>query len=288
METVVFAVEREMGALGRDITIAPPSGESEATNKLVYILQRWSPKWEAFVDVSSVGEICDGDRLSVTPKPAEKRSGASELLDTEVGILVLGYMAYRLLFTAVLFFSQETTKQAGLVCQKMNKPSAAHAKVLRGMFPSSSGSKKRTSTAFDPTDDCVFLDQKRKKKAARSKMTKISIFVLEDHSRGVPRGAARKRMIDNHRVVKVDIQRNMSPKQVKSLILREIEHLDIDTYTILECVGSRLIEAVNQMPNGDDLIEDAVKRKGAVVYICDVPPPEEVFHVDECMCYISL
>lgn len=35
----------------------------------VYILQRWSERWNAFVDIDRIDEIKDGDKLTVISKP---------------------------------------------------------------------------------------------------------------------------------------------------------------------------------------------------------------------------
>ena len=61
----------------------------------------------------------------------------------------------------------------------------------------------------------------------------------------------------------------MSPSQVKATISRDVARPDISSeFTLLECVGHRLVIASNQRPTGDGIIEDALKRKGAVLYIC--------------------
>ena len=67
-DNVVFAVEGELGQLGMDGILAYFScvrGEKHRSDKRVYILQRWSEKWENFVDVTDVEQIKDGDRLTV-------------------------------------------------------------------------------------------------------------------------------------------------------------------------------------------------------------------------------
>ena len=38
----------------------------------VFILQRYSNKWNTFINVERIGEICDGDRVTVVPLPKPK------------------------------------------------------------------------------------------------------------------------------------------------------------------------------------------------------------------------
>jgi len=39
-----------------------------------YLLQKWSKKWEAYVDVAKLEEVEDGDKVTVIPKPAKAYS----------------------------------------------------------------------------------------------------------------------------------------------------------------------------------------------------------------------
>ena len=67
-DELVYTIEREIGLLGIDGVLAYfscPRGECWAT-KTVYILQRWSEKWDSFVDVTNTDQIVDGDRLTIT------------------------------------------------------------------------------------------------------------------------------------------------------------------------------------------------------------------------------
>lgn len=44
----------------------PPSDDKP---RVGYLLQKWSDKWGAYVDVTSEDEVHDGDKLTVVPKP---------------------------------------------------------------------------------------------------------------------------------------------------------------------------------------------------------------------------
>ena len=66
-ESVVFAIERELGKLGKDGVLASfSSSGKEGSSKKVYFLQRWAEEWNAFVDVTDVSQMANGDRLTVT------------------------------------------------------------------------------------------------------------------------------------------------------------------------------------------------------------------------------
>ena len=63
-----------MGRLGKYGVLASLSPANEQSSKQVYILQRWSKKWSAYVDVTDVAQIANGDRLSIMsqhPSPKE-------------------------------------------------------------------------------------------------------------------------------------------------------------------------------------------------------------------------
>ena len=58
--------------------------QSNAEPRVGYLPQKWSQKWDAYVDVITVDEVDDGDKLTVTLKPAKSISVSrflSELLD---------------------------------------------------------------------------------------------------------------------------------------------------------------------------------------------------------------
>lgn len=133
-----------------------------------------------------------------------------------------------------------------------------------------------SSSAFDPLEECVFSHQQKRKKAAQDKSVQITVFVVKADTKCVPRGALRKRWIERKHLVRVELKRSFSSSAVRDTIAKETAHLKIsNTFTLLECVGQRLVIASNQQPNGDAIIEDAQKRKGAVLYIC----PEVKVHL---------
>jgi len=67
---LVFVIEEELGKVGKDGILAYFSCEKghQSSTKEVYILQRWAAKWEAYVDVTDIEQIKDGDSLTVIPQ----------------------------------------------------------------------------------------------------------------------------------------------------------------------------------------------------------------------------
>ena len=101
------------------------------------------------------------------------------------------------------------------------------------------------------------------KKAARCKPTQVSIVMIKDKERGVPRGNYKQQLIEKQRVVKTEIYRAMNSDQVKSTILKAITHLNVAEFIVLECVnGQKLVEAENDSPDGNAVVESISRRKG--------------------------
>ena len=61
-------LSNELKKAGHEATVCVSEAPGNAKPP-VYILQRWSEKWQAFIDVSNESEIVDGDKLTVIPKP---------------------------------------------------------------------------------------------------------------------------------------------------------------------------------------------------------------------------
>lgn len=98
---------------------------------------------------------------------------------------------------------------------------------------------------------------------------KVSIFVVKSHTSCIPRGAWRRKLIEQKHLVQVELRRNMSPNQVRAAISKSVVHLSMSIkFILLDCVGHRLVVASDQEPDGETIIDNASKRKGAVVYIC--------------------
>lgn len=70
-DSLTECVTTELRRIGRTraaVYTANVSLESNAERD-VYLLQKWSPQWDCYVDVRHVNEVQDGDRLTVVGKP---------------------------------------------------------------------------------------------------------------------------------------------------------------------------------------------------------------------------
>ena len=134
------------------------------------------------------------------------------------------------------------------------------------MFSSTATAQKRPSPAFDPTADCVFEHQK-KKKGARNKTSKITLVLIHDIKAGIPRGAVKDKLLEEGRMMKVDIARHMRPTQVWTVFLNALK---VKAYKLLDVFGQKLGVASNQDPDGDDIVESASKKKGNMLYVTEV------------------
>lgn len=65
----VSAELRRVGRSGASVRTADHNLQNTAEGEEVYLLQKWSPQWDCYVDIRNTNEIRDGDRLTVVPKP---------------------------------------------------------------------------------------------------------------------------------------------------------------------------------------------------------------------------
>ena len=70
--------------------------------------------------------------------------------------------------------------------------------------------------------------------------------------------------MENGHIKKTDLFRAMSPNQVQAKIL---QLFSIDSFEYLKVDGRNLSVGINQLLNGDEVIESAIKRKGHTMYI---------------------
>ena len=98
------------------------------------------------------------------------------------------------------------------------------------------------------------------------KPVQVSVFVVNKQTTSIPRGVWRRKLIDQNHLIRTELLRNMSPNQVRATIAKSLTHLDItNKFTILDCTGHRLAVATGQEPNGECMIKNVLKRKGAVL-----------------------
>ncbi len=70
-ESLTECVTAELRRVGRaraTVYTANTNLDSNAERD-VYLLQKWSPQWDCYVDIRHINEVQDGDRLSVVAKP---------------------------------------------------------------------------------------------------------------------------------------------------------------------------------------------------------------------------
>ncbi len=148
------------------------------------------------------------------------------------------------------------------LCGKLKIPNKANAKVLSNLFPSGGRSRKR----FDPTESMTSAHQKKKKAAIRFKPSKITVILVSNPDKGVPKGKDRRKLKTDGDEQIVELKRNMSSKEMKNCILRAFV---IENYVLLKSTqDGKLNIAKNQKPTGDDVIENITKRKFPL-YICE-------------------
>ena len=124
----------------------------------------------------------------------------------------------------------------------MSKPSEAAKKHLAKLFPSTSATSKMpkilpAKRKFDPSQTSIAEIQKGKKKAAISKPKMVSFVLLARFQAIVPRGKARKKLVGDSRIKKVQIRRSMSSQQVHDIIVAEFAEFEkVSSFHFL-CTG---------------------------------------------------
>ena len=86
--SVAIALEKELGRQGKDGVIAYLSPNQEDTKKETFLVQRWDTTWNAFVDVTDVGEIESGDRLTI----CTKRTSPKKVNSDRANVSTLNYV----------------------------------------------------------------------------------------------------------------------------------------------------------------------------------------------------
>ena len=171
---------------------------------------------------------------------------------------------------------QGPSSRAREICRHVGKPTAEHASIMRSLFPSSSAcssKRPRMTSSFDPTQQCVVATQHQKKKSSRCKPSKVTIIVVSDHKKGVPKGNSRKELQKSGRISKLEFNRKMSALQVKGVVIRGFQHINLTNFLFLKCCqtnSTHLLPDSNQNPDGLTLIESSRSGK-SVVYITDSP-----------------
>ncbi len=69
--TLCMCIQQQLHSFGESdsVVLSGSCPEPESSNQEIFLLQKWSAKWNTFVNVDRVEEINDQDRVSVTRKP---------------------------------------------------------------------------------------------------------------------------------------------------------------------------------------------------------------------------
>ena len=70
-ETLTDCVTTELRRVGRGrASVHTANADLGSTaERDVYLLQKWSPQWDCYIDVHHVNQVQDGDKLTVVAKP---------------------------------------------------------------------------------------------------------------------------------------------------------------------------------------------------------------------------
>ena len=145
-------------------------------------------------------------------------------------------------------------------CGNLSTVSEASANVVRKIFPglkSKCGNGKRK---FDPSEECVIADQKRKKKSTsvRIKPRTFPVVLLRKKTMFVPKGHNRQRLNKDGRIQKVAFRRNMSQDEVTNTILEAFASFELEGIELLRCGQDNLLSVVKDTEmNGDTVFEVA-------------------------------
>lgn len=179
------------------------------------------------------------------------------LQSTAIVISIMQYIIY-----------VQVSSNAIAICSRVGqKPSPAAAQELKKLFTASTSvpvPKKRA--VFDPTAECVFASEKKKKKAARNRGSIVNFVLITEHEKGLLRGNSRKQLLQGSSAKKIEIFRSMSPQQIQAKVLQQFTTLS--TISFLQVAGgSHLVCSPQQNPDGNEVIANSQKRSGNTLYI---------------------
>lgn len=145
--------------------------------------------------------------------------------------------------------------------------SEQNAQALSKLFPSSTSFKSKRK--FNPIDECLVDEQKRKKSTStRSKGPSIPLVYLPKMTVHVPRGNVRGQLSKQGRIKKELFRRNMKPSEVKAVIVEAFSEFSLDNFMFLKCgQDNRLQVLENKEICGDEILD--VAGQGSL-YICSV------------------
>lgn len=157
---------------------------------------------------------------------------------------------------------------------KLKAPKEDEARCLSKLFGSSQ-SALPSRQAFDPADELVVKEAKRRKKSTSSseKPSKVEVCLLPHYMARLPKGKARAQLKEKGRVKKVLVKRSDTWPTVHNTLEATFGDLysGMATPTILCCDGTALSKAADQAPGGDAIIS----RRGSF-YLSDGTPEDPI------------
>ena len=142
--------------------------------------------------------------------------------------------------------------------------------MLKKLFPSCQSSVGKRRRQFDPTEECLVEDLKRKKKSTstRSKPRSITVVFLPKKTVYVPKGNVRRNLTRQGRTAKVVLKRNMKPKEIKCIVVNAFPSFQLTDFNYMKCSqDNRLRSMADNNLCGDDIFDLAGQGS---VYICQV------------------
>ena len=165
--------------------------------------------------------------------------------------------------TLELFILQakESTERAISICQRVGKPNEADRKLLNKLYPACSLRSRPSlpqKRKFNPLDHSIA----GKKKVAIPKVCKMRTVtaVLLDHlTSTVPRATARKRLMADGHIKKIQIRRSMNPSVIRQVIVDAFSSITDASKAKFMRSGrdNTLTIIVDQVLSGNDVAEIA-------------------------------
>ncbi len=165
---------------------------------------------------------------------------------------------------SMFLFEHQAHEKAQQQCKGLMQPSKAHNETINKLFPESTSVPVVSSRTFDSIARSK-VDLKKKKKERTKKLTAV---LLPHLVCTVPKGNARKKLLNSGRIKKIELRRSMNSREVKNEILKVFSEFELSQLTVCSCNKANHMAAMtNKLLKGDELIN--VAGQGSL-YLCEV------------------
>ena len=156
---------------------------------------------------------------------------------------------------------------------KLKTPTEGEARLLSKLFNSSQTVLPASRRAFDPAEELVVKEAKRRQKSTSVEPSKVEVCLLPHYMAQLPRGKARVQLNEKGRLKKISVKRSDTWPTIHNAITATFGELysGMAAPTILCCNGTALSKADNQTPGGDAVID----RRGSF-YLSDGAPEDPI------------